>query len=196
MIGEIRVEQRVDVAVPERVVAERDRVDTQVEDLVRVARVQADAAGRVLAVDDDPVRLVAAAQLGQERRERPPAGRADDVTDEEQLHAGHCVSALPCQRCSRHAAAEAHSRDALLEARELTKRYGRREALRKVSLGRAPRREGRGHRAQRRGQDDAAVDPRGHPEGRRGDDQPRARARSAGCRSRRRSTRSSPCART
>ena len=63
-------------------------------------------------------------------------------------------------------------------------------ALRDVELQRRPRRAGRGHRAQRRRQDDAAVDPRRDPARRRRRGLARRRARSAGSRSSRRSTRS------
>ena len=69
------------------------------------------------------------------------------------------------------------------------KRFGEREALRGVSFEARPRRDGGDHRAQRRGQDDAAVDPRRHAGADARDGEPRRRARSAGSRSSRRSTR-------
>jgi hypothetical protein len=55
------------------VVAERDRVDAGGEQLVGDLRGDADAAGDVLAVDDNERRCVALAQRGQEAKQCPPA---------------------------------------------------------------------------------------------------------------------------
>ena len=57
-----------------------------------------------------------------------------------------------------------------------------------ASTSRRARRAGRGHRAQRRRQDDAALDPRRDRRARTGARSTAATGRSAGCRSRRRST--------
>ena len=62
------VQVRVDLAVPVGVVAERDRVDAQGEHLVRRARRDAEAAGRVLAVDDDEIQRELLAQGGKQHR--------------------------------------------------------------------------------------------------------------------------------
>jgi hypothetical protein len=65
------------------VVAERDRVDAGVEDLLRVLGRDAEAAGRVLAVDDHEGQGVALAQGRQAVQQRVPADPADDVPDEQ-----------------------------------------------------------------------------------------------------------------
>jgi hypothetical protein len=83
----VAIEQLVDVAVPERVVAERDRVGAGVEQRGGDLRRDADAARGVLAVDHDEVRRLGFDQPGQQRFHDRAAGRADDVTDEEDLHA-------------------------------------------------------------------------------------------------------------
>ena len=74
--------------------------------------------------------------------------------------------------------------------RGLTKRYGEREALRERQLRGGAGELRRGDRPQRRRQDDAAVDPRRHPAPPTRARSRARRARSAGCRSSRRSTRS------
>ena len=84
-----------------------------------------------------------------------------------------------------------------LAARDVTRRFGDREALRDVSFAAARRRDARGHRAQRRRQDDAAVDPRRRARAdRRARCQPRPARRRLGARSSPRSTASSRSPRT
>ena len=61
------VEVRVDLAVAVGVVAERDHVDAEFEDLVGGLRIDAHAAGGVLAVDDDEVGIVLFLQARQHR---------------------------------------------------------------------------------------------------------------------------------
>ncbi len=70
--------------------------------------------------------------------------------------AWHCVRRA-CVRCRHQPTRHADERSS--RPATLTKRYGRREALRKVSLTAPARRAGRDHRPERRGQDDPAVDP-------------------------------------
>jgi hypothetical protein len=66
----------------EGVVAERDRVGSELEQLARGLLRDSDSAGRVLAVHDHEVRLVRVADLRQERRECPASDAADHVADE------------------------------------------------------------------------------------------------------------------
>ena len=77
------VEVGVDLAAVVGVVAERDRVDARREHLVGVLRRDPEAAGGVLAVDDDERRRVALAQDRQAVEQRAPAEAADDVADEQ-----------------------------------------------------------------------------------------------------------------
>jgi hypothetical protein len=65
------------------VVAGRDHVGPGREELLRQLGRQADAVRGVLAVDDAEVDLELVLELGQTVRDRPPAGRPEDVTDEE-----------------------------------------------------------------------------------------------------------------
>jgi hypothetical protein len=66
------------------VVAERDRVGPQLEQLLRELRRDPDAVGDVLAVDDAEVDVELLAQRGKALFERAPAGEADDVGDEQE----------------------------------------------------------------------------------------------------------------
>jgi hypothetical protein len=68
------------------VVAQGDHVDVHVQDLPRGLLRDAHPAGRVLAVDHHEVGLVALAQPGQQRGQRPPADAAHDVADKENPH--------------------------------------------------------------------------------------------------------------
>jgi len=77
------VEVGVDLLAVVGVVAERDRVDPRAEQLVGDLRRDPEAAGDVLGVDDDERRLVALAQPGQQREQRPPAQPAHEIADEE-----------------------------------------------------------------------------------------------------------------
>ena len=82
----VAVEQLVDVAVTERVVAERDRIGAGIEQRHRDLGRDPDAAGGVLAVDHDEVDALALDQPGQQPLDdRAPRG-SDDVADEEHLH--------------------------------------------------------------------------------------------------------------
>jgi hypothetical protein len=67
------------------VVARRDHVGARGEELLGELGGQADAVGGVLAVDDAEVDLELVLELGQTVRDGPPAGRPEDVTDEEDL---------------------------------------------------------------------------------------------------------------
>jgi len=82
------VEVGIDVAVAIGVVAQRDHVHAQGEDLARVARRDPDAARRVLAVDHHERGVVTFAQGGQQRGERPPPDTADHVADEQDARRG------------------------------------------------------------------------------------------------------------
>jgi hypothetical protein len=67
------------------VVARRDHVGAGGEELLGQLGSQSDAVRGVLAVDDAEVDPQLVFELGQPVRDRPPAGRAEDVTDEEDL---------------------------------------------------------------------------------------------------------------
>ena len=71
------------LAVAVGVVAQRDRVDAEREQLVGLLRRDADAAGRVLAVDHHEVGGQLLAQAGQQRAQRPPPGSPHHVADEQ-----------------------------------------------------------------------------------------------------------------
>ena len=87
------VEEVIGVAVAVDVVAGRDQVGARVEDVLRGVLGDPQAAGRVLAVDDDVVGPAALAQLRHRRREPAAARAADDVADEEDPHRGHPIPA-------------------------------------------------------------------------------------------------------
>ena len=78
----LAVEVSVDLPVAVRVVAERDRVGSRLEQLARGLLGHAHAARRVLAVHDHEVGLVGVADSRQQRGERPPADAAHHVADE------------------------------------------------------------------------------------------------------------------
>ena len=82
------VEVAVDLLALVGVVAERDDVDAGGEQLVGDLRRDPDAAGDVLAVDDDERRRVALAQRGEQAEERPSPEPADEVSDEEDGRGG------------------------------------------------------------------------------------------------------------
>ena len=85
----------VDLAMAVGVVAERDHVDAGREQLARDLRGDPEAAGGVLAVDDDEVGRVALAQRRQQRQQRALAEPADDVADEQDADGfAHVLSAL------------------------------------------------------------------------------------------------------
>jgi hypothetical protein len=67
------------------VVARRDHVGARGEELLGELGCQADAVGGVLPVDDAEVDLELMLELGKTVRDGPPAGRPEDVTDEEDL---------------------------------------------------------------------------------------------------------------
>jgi hypothetical protein len=67
------------------VVARRDHVRAGGEELLGELGGQADAVRGVLAVDDAEVDPELVLELGQPVRDGPPAGRPEDVTDEEDL---------------------------------------------------------------------------------------------------------------
>jgi tRNA/tmRNA/rRNA uracil-C5-methylase (TrmA/RlmC/RlmD family) len=71
--------------VPE-MVAGRNDVHTRAEDFARGVRRDARAAGGVLPVGDDQVRLMLTTQPGQEFLHRPASRFANDVADEKDLH--------------------------------------------------------------------------------------------------------------
>ena len=72
------------LALVEDMVAERDAVGAGVEHLLADGLGDAEAAGRVLAIDDDEIERPAAAQLGQPLVDRLAAGAADHVAEEEE----------------------------------------------------------------------------------------------------------------
>ena len=74
------------LALIEGVVAERDRVGAGGEELVADRLGDAEAAGGVLAVDDDEIEPPARAQRRQAVDQRRAAGAPDDVADEQQPH--------------------------------------------------------------------------------------------------------------
>ena len=180
-----RVEVLVDLAVAVGVVAERDRVDAEGEQLLRGLARDPDAAGGVLAVDHDEVGLVLLPQRGQQGR-RAYAGRCRRPR---RLRTGASRRAI-LPTCPRgdpdHHARRARPGQALRRARG---------AARRLAVRRTRRAGGR-DRPQRRGQDDPAVDPRRHPAPRRGHDLGRAGAGRLGAPAGRRSTASSPWRRT
>ena len=64
-------------------VAERDRVDAEAQELIGQSRRDPDPVRGVLAVHDAGVDVELAAQRAEAGLERPPPGSADDVCDEE-----------------------------------------------------------------------------------------------------------------
>jgi hypothetical protein len=78
-----RVEVRRDLGAAERVVPERDRVDSGREQAVGESRRDPDPVGDVLRVRDADVDLEVRAQRRQTLLERLPAGGPDDVGDEQ-----------------------------------------------------------------------------------------------------------------
>jgi len=72
------------------VVAGRDHVRTQVEELFRNRRRQAEATGGVFAVDDEQVNGVGFNDVPEVLVDDVAAGRAKDVADEEDIHTEEC----------------------------------------------------------------------------------------------------------
>jgi hypothetical protein len=83
----VAVQQVVDVAVAEGVVAERDRVGARAEERGGDLGGDPHAAGGILAVDHDEVGGLALDQARQQPFDDGAAGRAHDVAYEEDLHA-------------------------------------------------------------------------------------------------------------
>ena len=83
-IGQVRA----DLLPPPGVVAERDRVGADREQLLGELGRDPDAVGDVLAVDDAEVDAELAAETGQALGQRLAAGSADDVADEEDPQRG------------------------------------------------------------------------------------------------------------
>jgi hypothetical protein len=79
----VRVQVGIDLALAVGVVAERDDVDAQREQLVGDLRRDARTARDVLAVDDDEVERMRLTQARQQRPQQMPSGRADEIADEE-----------------------------------------------------------------------------------------------------------------
>jgi len=77
------VEVRVDLLAVIGMVAQRDDVDSGAEQLAGDLRRDPEAAGDVLAVDDDERGRVALAQPGEQREQRPAPEAADEIADEE-----------------------------------------------------------------------------------------------------------------
>ena len=75
-------------AVPlvEGVVAERHRIGAGIQELLQDGLGDAEAAGGVLAVDDDEIELIARYQLRQAFDDRIAAGASDDVAEKEKTH--------------------------------------------------------------------------------------------------------------
>jgi len=84
----VAIEEAVDLGVPVGVVAEGERVDSHVEQLLRGLLRDTHATGRVLAVGDDEVGRVLLAQAGQNGRQRAAADPADDIAHEQEFHGG------------------------------------------------------------------------------------------------------------
>ena len=95
----LAVEVWVDLTAVVGVVAERDRVDAGSEHLVGDLRGDAEAARRVLAVDDHERRRVELAQNGQTVEQRVPSQPADDIADEQD--AGRAVPGSGAVRGTR-----------------------------------------------------------------------------------------------
>ncbi len=64
----------------EGVIAERDGIGAGLDQLLHDRLGDAEAAGRVLAVDDDEIERIAAAQAGQRVDHSLAAGAADDIS--------------------------------------------------------------------------------------------------------------------
>jgi len=82
----VAVEEVVGLAVAVDVVARGDHAGAGGEEVVGGALGDADAAGRVLAVDDHQVGLVPLAQRGHRLAQALPSRAADHVADEKDLH--------------------------------------------------------------------------------------------------------------
>ena len=152
------VEVLVDLAVAVGVVAERDRVGAELEQLARGLAGDAHAARGVLAVDHHEVRLVLLADAGKQRGQRPAADAAHHVADEKELHDGRFCQPARGGDDGDPRARRARPGQALRRARG---------PARRVARG-GPRRAGGRDRPQRGGQDHPAVDPGRHPARRRG----------------------------
>ena len=74
------------ILLVERVVAERDDIGAGIDQLVEDLLGDAKAAGRVLAIDDEEIELVAGAQLGDRVVGSLAARLADDISEKQQTH--------------------------------------------------------------------------------------------------------------
>ena len=83
-----------DLAVAPDVITRGADVDAGIEQLLAAVRIDAGAAGDVLAVDDNEARLGAVNQLRQQRPHRKAPRFADDVAEEEEIHDGDGVRGL------------------------------------------------------------------------------------------------------
>jgi hypothetical protein len=80
------------------VVAERDRVRAELEQLARELRRQPDAVGRVLTVDDAEIDVELVLQAREASLERSAARNPDDVGDEEKSQGS--ASAVAGKTCT------------------------------------------------------------------------------------------------
>ncbi len=74
------------------VIAGGDAIDAGLVQVGRDQRRQAEAVGRVLAVDDDEIEIELRAQRRQMRDDRVASGSADNVTEKKNLHAKRSTS--------------------------------------------------------------------------------------------------------
>ncbi len=74
------------VLLVERMIAERDRVRAGIQKLLEDVLGDAEAAGRVLAIDDDEVELVALSERRQHFDDGLAAGASDHVSEEKKPH--------------------------------------------------------------------------------------------------------------
>ena len=162
----LAVEEAVDVPVPVGVAAEGDRVRTRLE--------QVSALFSVIPTPPAEFSPFTTTKSGRGRRAARAAGRpasagraAHHVADEQELHqettrsdSANLRAVNDSVRRRRPSRARRAPDDRRARAGQERRRAGG------SALGvaqRRPRRAGGGDRAQRRGQDDAAVDPRRHP---------------------------------
>jgi len=85
------------------VVAERDRVGAELQQLARRLLCDAYPAGRIFAVDHDEVGLVLVAQAGEQRGQRPPPEASHHIAYEEELHGGRFCQGDPNGAAGRSA---------------------------------------------------------------------------------------------
>ena len=177
----------------ERVVAERDHVGADREQVLAGLLGDPEPAGGVLAVDDHQVGRDGA----RAARASPARGRPGPACRPRRRRTAPSSRAYAYRQSRSVPPVSGRAADGapVIEARELGKSFGDRAALREVSFEAAPGELLAVIGPERRRQDDPALDPRRDPRARRGRGLGRP-ARSAGCRSRRRSTGGSPWPRT